>query len=103
MSQRPSKPALKPDNIGQYPIRPLAALRAFRLLVQDKEDTVQVFRIVRALAGRALSNGFLKLLKTPEGGRQARRQSGCDLLLVIGISTYVELSAAAPGLISSYR
>jgi carbon-monoxide dehydrogenase large subunit len=31
-----------------------------------------------------------------------RRQSGCDLLLGIGISTYVELSAAAPGIDGEY-
>jgi hypothetical protein len=71
MSRSLSQPAIKPQNIGQYPIRPLTALRAFRLLVQDKEDTVQVFRIIRALAGKSLSNGYLKLLRTPEGGRQA--------------------------------
>jgi ubiquinone biosynthesis protein COQ4 len=71
MSRSLSQPAIKPQNIGQYPIRPLTALRAFRLLVPDKEDTVQVFRIIRALAGKSLSNGYLKLLRTPEGGRQA--------------------------------
>jgi ubiquinone biosynthesis protein COQ4 len=63
--------AQNPGNIGQYPVRPLEALRAFRLLVADKEDTVQVFKIVRALAGRALLDGYLRFLKTPEGGRQA--------------------------------
>ena len=63
--------AENPENIGQYPIRPLEAWRAFRLLVADKEDTVQVFKIVRALAGRALLDGYLRFLKTPEGGRQA--------------------------------
>jgi len=63
--------AKKPEHIGQYPLRPLEAMRAFRKLVADKEDTVQVFRIVRALAGRALLDGYLRLLRTPEGGRQA--------------------------------
>src|SRR6516225_6566672 len=65
------KAANHPENIGKYPIRPLEAWRAFRLLVADKEDTVQVFKIVRALAGRALLDGYLRFLKTPEGGRQA--------------------------------
>jgi len=68
---RPLKVAQNPQNIGQYPIRPLEALRAFRLLVENKEDTVQVFKIVRALAGRALLDGYLRFLRTPEGGRQA--------------------------------
>jgi ubiquinone biosynthesis protein COQ4 len=63
--------AQSPENIGQYPIRPLEAVKAFRLLVADKEDTVQVFKIVRALAGRALLDGYLRFLATPEGGRQA--------------------------------
>ena len=71
MSARPASPALNPENIGCYPLRPLAAWTAFRGLIADKEDTVQVFRFVRALAGRALLNGYLKLLKTPQGGRQA--------------------------------
>ena len=67
----PLKAARSPENIGQYPIRPLEAWRAFKLLVADKEDTVQVFKIVRALAGRALLDGYLRFLRTPEGGRQA--------------------------------
>lgn len=71
MPARPSNPALNPENIGCYPLRPFAAWKAFRGLIADKEDTVQVFRFVRALAGRAMLNGYLKLLGTPEGGRQA--------------------------------
>jgi ubiquinone biosynthesis protein COQ4 len=66
-----SRLASKPENIGAYRIAPLEALRAFKLLVEDKEDTVQVFKIVRALAGKALYRGYLRLLATPEGGRQA--------------------------------
>src|SRR5215472_3771770 len=68
---RPASLALNPENIGCYPLRPLTAWRAFRGLIADKEDTVQVFRFVRALAGSSLLNGYLKLMKTPEGGRQA--------------------------------
>jgi ubiquinone biosynthesis protein COQ4 len=70
---RPDQLALNPHNIGQYSTRPLEALRAFRLLVADKEDTVQVFKFIRALAGNSLSKGYLRLLKTPEGGREAYR------------------------------
>jgi ubiquinone biosynthesis protein COQ4 len=47
------------------------ALGAFRKLMADKEDTVQVFEIMRALAGRSGPNGYLRLLATPEGGRIA--------------------------------
>jgi ubiquinone biosynthesis protein COQ4 len=70
---RPDQLALHPQNIGEYPIRPLEALQAFRQLVADKEDTVQVFRFVRALAGNSLSKGYLRLLRNPEGGREAYR------------------------------
>lgn len=49
----------------------LTAYRAFRKLVADKEDTAQVFEIMRALSGRSLARGYNHMLKTQEGGRQA--------------------------------
>lgn len=52
-------------------LRPLAALKAFRRLVRDKEDTAQVFEIMRALSGRSVSRGYQRMLRTIEGGRQA--------------------------------
>lgn len=52
-------------------LRPLAALKAFRRLVRDKEDTAQVFEIMRALSGRSVSRGYQRMLRTVEGGRQA--------------------------------
>jgi len=52
-------------------LKPLTALRAFRRLVRDKEDTAQVFEIMRALSGRSVSRGYNRMLKTVEGGRQA--------------------------------
>lgn len=52
-------------------LRPLTALRAFQRLVRDKEDTTQVFEIMRALNGRSTARGYQKLLRTFEGGRQA--------------------------------
>ncbi|CAN7223143.1 Coq4 family protein [Brevundimonas sp. LjRoot202] len=52
-------------------LRPLAALKAFRRLIRDKEDTVQVFRIMQALSGRSISRGYQRMLSTMEGGRQA--------------------------------
>jgi len=54
-----------------YPIQPGRAWRAFRRLVADKEDTRQVFEIMRALAGRSFPKGYRRLLETTEGGRQA--------------------------------
>lgn len=52
-------------------LRPIKALQAFRKLVRDKEDTRQVFEIMRALSGRSIARGYNRLLTTVEGGRQA--------------------------------
>ena len=52
-------------------MRPLKALRAFRRLIADKEDTAQVFEIMRALSGRSVARGYGRMLRTVEGGRQA--------------------------------
>ena len=47
------------------------ALGALRTLLRDKEDTTQVFEIMRALAGRSGPDGYNRLLTTAEGGRIA--------------------------------
>ena len=52
-------------------LRPLTALRAFRKLVQDKEDTAQVFEIMKALNGGSTARGYRRMISTFEGGRQA--------------------------------
>ena len=57
---------LKPQRL-----EPLTALRAFRRLVRNKEDTAQVFEIMRALSGRSIGRGYNRMLRTMEGGRQA--------------------------------
>ena len=66
--QSPIRP---PESQIAYRMEPGRALRAFRRLVADKEDTRQVFEIMRALAGRSFPRGYARLLKTAEGGRQA--------------------------------
>jgi ubiquinone biosynthesis protein COQ4 len=47
------------------------ALAALRRLLNDKEDTAQVFEIMRALSGRSAPDGYARLLATPRGGRLA--------------------------------
>jgi len=54
-----------------FNLQPLRAFRAVRRLLADKEDTAQVFEIMRALSGRAIPNGYRRLMSTPEGGRIA--------------------------------
>lgn len=48
-----------------------AAFKALRRLFADKEDTAQVFEIMRALNGGSSAWGYQRLLETPEGGRLA--------------------------------
>ena len=47
------------------------ALRSLRRLLNDKEDTTAVFEIMRALNGSSTAKGYLRLLKTQQGGRIA--------------------------------
>src|SRR5579885_2574166 len=47
------------------------ALAALLRLFRDKEDTAQVFEIMRALNGSASQRAYLRLISAPEGGRLA--------------------------------
>ncbi|MBL8773602.1 MAG: ubiquinone biosynthesis protein [Phenylobacterium sp.] len=47
------------------------AWRALQKLLADKDDTHQVFEIMRALNGRSTANGYQRLLQTTHGGRIA--------------------------------
>ena len=48
-----------------------AAFRAVRKLLKDKEDTTQVFEIMRALNGTSIRDCYDQMLTTLSGGRQA--------------------------------
>lgn len=50
------------------------ALRSLRKLLADKDDTRQVFEIMRSLNGRSTESGYKKLLKSEGGGRIAYRR-----------------------------
>jgi ubiquinone biosynthesis protein COQ4 len=54
-----------------FRLQPVRALKAVRRLIADKEDTAQVFEIMRALSGKAIPKGYQRLLATPQGGRIA--------------------------------
>lgn len=80
----PSQPRSGKRPIARLPrqrIEPLRAYRAFRKLLQDKEDTAQVFEIMQALNGRSTWRGYEKLLSTAEGGRLAYRALELNTLL----------------------
>ena len=58
------------------------ALRSLRRLLRDKDDTVMVFEIMRALNGTATRDGYLRLLKTRRGGEIAyRRRELAEVLM----------------------
>ena len=59
------------DRFRPQRLEPLTAFKAFRRLIRDKEDTAQVFEIMRALSGRSIARGYDRMLRTMEGGRQA--------------------------------
>jgi ubiquinone biosynthesis protein COQ4 len=58
-------------NTDLYRIQPRRALAGIRRLIADKEDTEAVFEIMRALSGRAIPNGYRRLVESAEGGRIA--------------------------------
>ena len=49
----------------------MKAYKAFQKLHADKEDTYQVFQIMRALTGTSVIDGYNRLLNTPGGGKIA--------------------------------
>jgi ubiquinone biosynthesis protein COQ4 len=51
-----------------------AAWRALQRLLRDKDDTGEVFEIMRALNGDSTRQGYRRLLTTAEGGRLAYRR-----------------------------
>lgn len=64
--------SLAPDQNLSAPRRQWGvALRALRRLLADKDDTAQVFEIMRALNGPATMRGYRRLLRTAQGGRVA--------------------------------
>lgn len=73
------------------------AIRAVRQLLADKDDTVQVFEIMRSLNGSATRDGYLRLLRTTQGGRLAyqRRELAEVLMDRASLATYPAGSVAA--------
>lgn len=76
------------------------ALKALQRLLNDKEDTGQVFEIMRALNGTSTAKGYERLLTTVQGGRIAyERQELAERLM-----DDAWLDAFAPGTVgAAYR
>ena len=62
VSSTPVTHRATPERImARYPVRPVEALRAMRALIDNPDDTAEVFRVIRALAyskSAALSSPF---------------------------------------------
>jgi ubiquinone biosynthesis protein COQ4 len=71
MSTPFTQPASEAATFGRLPLQPLHALRALRKLIANKEETVHVFEIIKALSGASIFNGYQRMLTIPEGARQA--------------------------------
>jgi ubiquinone biosynthesis protein COQ4 len=54
--------------------RPFEAWRAMRRLLADKDDTIQVFRILRALRGRSFERVYHRFRQDPVGARLLREK-----------------------------
>jgi ubiquinone biosynthesis protein COQ4 len=58
---------------GALPIMGLTALKAFRRVVANKDDTKSVFEVIRALSGRSIPKSYFRLVSTSAGGFEAFR------------------------------
>jgi len=76
------------------------AFRAVRVLLADPTDTVQVFRVMRALNGGTSAKNYRRLLQTAEGGRIAYKREE----LVEKLTNRTHLAQFAPGTVgAAYR
>lgn len=73
MNQIPDRSQFAVDEglLSPPKLQPMRAVRAFAKLVEDKEDTSQVFEIIEALSGRSLQKNYYRMLRTAKGGQQA--------------------------------
>lgn len=69
--RRQAAPAAGPTPLAKPKLHWGVALKALRRLLNDKEDTGQVFEIMRALNGTSTADGYQRLLTTVQGGRIA--------------------------------
>lgn len=61
--------------------QPRAAMHAIRALMQDPEDTAQVFRVIKAMSGPSRAKSYKRFCKTAVGRRVlANRESLADCL-----------------------
>ncbi|MGB7370641.1 Coq4 family protein [Erythrobacter sp.] len=74
------RPLTAPDR-RTYGFRPRKVLHHFRKLVENKEDTEQVFQIIEATKGKASHAQALQFLQSAEGQQQLRRDIDIPAML----------------------
>lgn len=74
-------------------IRPLAAWRAIRALIQNPDDTGQVFRVIDALSGNSGERTFQRFRRDPIGARILEERRS----LLATLSDRAALEALPPG------
>src|SRR4051812_17525677 len=55
--------------VAPRPLQPKTALAAMRALIDDPDDTAQVFRVIRALSGNSFERLFQRVLADEVGSR----------------------------------
>jgi len=91
-------PASGAATFGRLPLQPLHAFRSLRKLIADKEDTRQVFEIIKALSGRSIFNGYQRMLSLAEGARQAYLRPE----IAAKLSDDAWLASFAPGTVGAH-
>ena len=67
--------------VAPRPLEPKVALRAMRALIEDPDDTAQVFRVIRALSGNSFERLFQRVLADPAGSKVLNERR--DILAVL--------------------
>lgn len=77
----PAEPKPAALDRAAFRMQPVRAAKALKKLIADKEDTAQVFEIMRALSGGSVPKGYKRMLSTSQGGRIAyEREEFCQRL-----------------------
>lgn len=90
-------PGRSPPRPPAYKLQWGVALKALQRLLADKEDTRQVFEIMRALNGDATAKAYHRLLLSPQGGRIAyqREELAQRLMDDVWLDSFPEGSVGA--------
>jgi len=67
MSEHSQSAALSPRAMASSRVQPLVAMRAMRELLNDPDDTAQVFKIIQALKGNSIQQAVKRMYRSVTG------------------------------------